>query len=102
MSTWRDRPNEIPDAHEIAETVTGDVVVVGLGYSGAAAVRAAAEAGADVIGIELMNGEKFTSFGRDVGHINSAFLRSRGIPDVDPLICIMNGCAGRATGRIPD
>ena len=45
MSTWRDRPNEIPD-HEIAETVTGDVVVVGLGYSGAAAVRAAAEAGA--------------------------------------------------------
>ena len=84
MSTWRDRPNEIPD-HEIAETVTGDVVVVGLGYSGAAAVRAAAEAGADVIGIELMNGEKFTSFGRDVGHINSAFLRSRGIPDVDPI-----------------
>lgn len=32
-----------------------------------------------------MNGEKFTSFGRDVGHINSAFLRSRGIPDVDPI-----------------
>ena len=84
MGTWRDRPQAIPD-RELTQTLTGDVVVVGLGYAGTAALRAAAESGADVIGIELINREKFTSFGRDVGHINSAFLRSRGIPDVDPI-----------------
>ncbi len=84
MSTWR---NELPpiDSGMIEETRETDLVVVGLGYSGTAAVRAAAEAGADVTGIEMMNGEKFTSFGRDIGHINSNFLRSRGIPEVDPI-----------------
>ena len=44
---WYERPEPIP-AEQIREEVTADVVVVGLGYAGAAALRAAAEAGARV------------------------------------------------------
>ena len=81
---WYERPEPIP-AEQIREEVTADVVVVGLGYAGAAALRAAAEAGARVVGLEQQELEKFRSFGRDIGHINSRFLASRGVPAVDPL-----------------
>ena len=81
---WYERPEPIP-AEQIREEVTADVVVVGLGYAGAAALRAAAEAGARVVGLEQQEQEKFRSFGRDIGHINSRFLASRGVPAVDPL-----------------
>mgnify|MGYP002546361113 CR=1 FL=1 len=46
---WYERPEPIP-AEQIRGEVTADVVVVGLGYAGAAALRAAAEAGARVVG----------------------------------------------------
>ena len=59
-------------------------MIVGLGYAGTAAARAAAEAGAFVIALETMEREKYSTFGRDIGHINSAFLRSRDIPEVEP------------------
>ena len=84
MSTWRNKPQDIPES-EIVKTLEADVVVVGLGYSGAAVVRAAAEGGAEVIGFDMMIEDRFMSFGRDVGHINSEFLRSRGVPEVDPI-----------------
>lgn len=84
MSTWRERPQNIPES-EITRTLEADVVVVGLGYSGTAVVRAAAENGAEVIGLDMMIEDRFMSFGRDVGHINSEFLRSRGVPEVDPI-----------------
>ena len=80
---WYERPEPIP-AEQIREAVTADVVVVGLGYAGAAALRAAAEAGGRVVGLEQQELEKFRSFGRDIGHINSRFLASRGVPAVEP------------------
>lgn len=82
--SWRDKPAEISE-DQISEERTADVVVVGLGYAGSAAVRAATEAGVSAIGIEAMPRERQVLFGRDVGHINSRFLRSRGVPAVDPI-----------------
>lgn len=82
--SWKTPPKAVGDS-EIAYVHNADVVVIGLGYSGSAALRAAQESGAHAIGIELMPSERYTAFGRDVGHINSSFLRSRGVPSVDPI-----------------
>jgi len=82
--TWRTPPPAIPGS-EIVKEYTADVVVVGLGHAGTPAVRAAAETGAPVIGIEKMERNKFKAWGQDLGHINSDFLASRGVPGVDPL-----------------
>ena len=49
--SWKDIPAPIPE-ERIASVHEADVVVVGLGYAGTAALRGAAEAGAKVIGIE--------------------------------------------------
>lgn len=84
MSNWSERPAPI-DESLTCGTVEADVVVVGLGYSGTAALRACAEGGVDVVGLESMSRENYRSFGRDFGHINSRFLESRGVPKVDPL-----------------
>jgi fumarate reductase flavoprotein subunit len=81
---WRTAPAPVPDS-AIAGEFTADVIVVGLGHAGTPAVRAAAEAGASVIGIEKMERSKYRVFGHDVGHINSRFLAGRGVPRVDPL-----------------
>ena len=51
MVDWLGEPPDISDA-DCAETLSADVVVVGLSDAGCSAVRAAAEAGASVIGIE--------------------------------------------------
>lgn len=58
---------------------------MGLGYAGTAAFRGAVEAGADTIAIEYMKEKRFSSYGRDIGHLNSKFLESRGVPHVDEL-----------------
>ncbi len=84
MSNWRVPPEKIPE-ESVAECLETEVAVIGLGYAGSAALRAAAEQGAKAIGIESMSEAHFTAYGRDIGHINSKFLRSRGIPPVDPL-----------------
>lgn len=60
-----------------------DVLVVGLGFAGSAAVRAARESGADVIGLEACPLDDFAPAGRDVCHVNSRFLRSRLVPEAD-------------------
>ena len=80
---WKTPPLPVED-RLIVEEHRADVVVVGLGYAGSAAMRAAQEAGVSVIGIESQPEERYTLFGRDVGHINSRFLRSRGVPRVEP------------------
>ena len=81
---WRKMPPPIPE-EQITQRYSTEVLVLGLGYAGTAAARAAVEAGADVIGVEIMDREKYVSYGRDVGHINSQFLKSRGVPEVDPI-----------------
>lgn len=84
MSSWRTPPAPIPE-DQIKVTHTADVVVVGLAHAGSAAVRAAAEAGAKVIGIEEKTEKTYNVWGADYGHINSKFLESRGVPKVDPI-----------------
>lgn len=84
MSTWRDIPEPIP-AGDIARSYDAEVVVIGLGYAGSAAFRAACEAGASTIGIELMEEDRYDTLGRDIGHINSKFLEGRGVPKVDTV-----------------
>jgi hypothetical protein len=83
-TNWRTPPAPIPGS-EITKEYTADVVVVGLGDAGAPAARAAAEAGASVLGIEKMTKDVWYAWGMDVGHINSDFLASRGVPKVDPI-----------------
>lgn len=83
-SEWACPPQAMDEA-QITRQLEADVVVVGLGHSGTAAFRAAAEAGVSVIGLESMPRERFRALGRDIGHINSAFLRSHGVEDVDEL-----------------
>ena len=95
--SWRTKPDPIGESR-ITASYEADIVVVGLGYAGGAALRAAAEGGASVIGIELMPEERYRSFGRDIGHINSQFLASRGVPGVDP-IDLFNEWMKRAGGR---
>ena len=97
MSTWRQQPALIPE-EQIRFRHEADVVVVGLAHAGSAAVRAAAEAGAKVIGIEEKKEKTYSVWGADVGHINSKFLESRGIPKVDP-IDYYNEIQRRAMGR---
>lgn len=98
MSNWRTPPEPIPE-DQIKFTHQADVVVVGLAHAGSAAVRAAAEAGAKVIGIEEKSEKVFSVWGKDVGHLNSKFLESRGVPKVDPIDYyneMMRRSAGRA------
>jgi len=83
-TSWRTPPAPIPDS-EIAREYKADVVVVGLGHAGTPALRAAAETGASVIGIEKMSREKFMAWGGQIGHINSNFLAGKGVPKVDPI-----------------
>lgn len=84
MSNWRTPPEPVPES-QIKFTHEADVVVVGLSHAGSAAVRAAAEAGARVIGIEERKEKTYSVWGADYGHINSKFLESRGVPKVDPI-----------------
>jgi hypothetical protein len=100
--SWRTPPEPIP-AEQIAQTVTADVVVIGLGYAGTTALRAAQEAGASTVGIEFMNEKYYKSYGRDIGHLNSKFLERRGVPKVDPVDFYnewMRRAGNRANGEL--
>ncbi|MGI5937068.1 MAG: FAD-binding protein [Oscillospiraceae bacterium] len=97
MSTWRTPPAPIPP--EQIETIErADVVIVGLGFAGTAALRAVAEKGGSVIGIEEMPEKSYNAWGRHIGHINSKFLESRGVPKVD-IIEYFNEWMRRAGNR---
>jgi succinate dehydrogenase/fumarate reductase flavoprotein subunit len=80
-SSWRTAPEEITS---FDGEYTADVVIVGGGQAGTPAARAAVEAGASVIVIESQ-AEDAMSFrgGGQIGHLNSEFLASKGIPTID-------------------
>lgn len=80
-TSWRTAPEEIT---EFSQEFTADVVIVGGGQAGTPAARAAVEAGATVIVVESQT-EDGMSFrgGGQIGHINSNFLASKGVPKVD-------------------
>lgn len=81
VEDWRTAPKAIT---EFAAEYTADVVIVGGGQAGTPAARAAVEAGASVIVLESQT-EEGMSFrgGGQVGHINSEFLKSKGVPEVN-------------------
>ena len=81
---WRQPPAPIAPAL-IQETLTADVVVIGCAHAGTAAARAAAESGASVIAVDQQKERMFHAVGNDLGHINSKFLKERGIPHVDEI-----------------
>lgn len=89
-ASWREAPAPITEA-DIAETVDCDVLVVGLGYSDCAAFRAAAESGAKVIAVEAQAESDFAILGMGhFRHINSEFLKERGVNPVDPIEFLNN------------
>lgn len=85
-ASWRVAPAPIPES-EIAETLDCDILVVGLGYSGIPATRAAAEANPDlhIIAIDKLFEEQHPYHGHDFGHINSKQLEKLGVAKVDPI-----------------
>lgn len=83
-AAWRIPPEPISEDC-IQRTYEDDVVIVGAGHSGVAAARACAEAGLSVRIIETMVEKNYWAYGIDFGHINSEFLRSKGVPPVDEI-----------------
>ncbi|MGN0708294.1 MAG: FAD-dependent oxidoreductase [Faecalibacterium sp.] len=80
-SGWRAAPEAVT---KFDGEFTADVVIVGGGQAGTPAARAAVEAGASVIVVESQ-AEDSMSFrgGGQIGHLNSKFLASKGIPTID-------------------
>lgn len=66
---------------QIIETIDTDVAVVGLGLAGVAALRASAEGGLKVVGIEKTEGVCGRS--TDFAYFNTDHAREMGIKDVD-------------------
>ncbi len=81
-SAWRTAPESVTD---IVQTYDCDVLVIGLGHAGSCALRAAAEAGAVAYGMDEHSEESWSYTGFQMGHINSSYLKSKGIPEVDPI-----------------
>jgi succinate dehydrogenase/fumarate reductase flavoprotein subunit len=100
-SDWLGEPTTIAET-DIAETLEADIVVVGVGHAGSALTRRAAELGAHVIAVEGQSEDAFSAFGSDIGHLNSAWQKAQGIPDVDPTD-FMEVCQLLSANRIqPD
>ena len=80
-TSWRTAPEAVTS---FAGEFSADVVIVGGGQAGTPAARAAVEAGASVIVIEAQ-AEDAMSFrgGGQIGHLNSEFLASKGVPKID-------------------
>lgn len=70
---------------DIAGEYEADVVVLGAGHSGTAAARAAWEAGASVIVVELSQEKNFSVFGAQYGSINSKYAQAHGVEPYDPV-----------------
>lgn len=81
-------PMEPVPEEKILTTYTADVVILGAGYSGTAAAKAAAEAGASVLVVEQQQEARFQVFGAQYGSVNSQFMKKRGAPSVDPVTII--------------
>ena len=78
-------PMEPVSEGQIVKTYSAEVVVLGAGYSGTAAAKAAAEAGASVLVVEMQQEKNFQVFGAQYGSVNSEFMKKRGAPSVDPV-----------------
>lgn len=95
-SDWHVAPD---DPADVAETHDCDVLVIGLGHAGSCALRAAAEAGAKVAAFEKAEeGARVIMGGGQIGHINSEFLKNRGVPEVD-VVEFMNDWQVRSNNR---
>jgi len=68
-----------PVPASVVETLECDVLVIGLGLSGIAAAREAAERGADVIGIEKQEGLGVVMMAGDFGVVDSRIQKDLGI-----------------------
>ena len=78
-------PMDPVSEEQIVKTYTADVVILGAGHAGTAAARAAAEAGAKVLVVEQQQEKRFEVYGAQYGSVNSAFMKKRGAPEVDPV-----------------
>ncbi len=88
-----------PETAAPSQIFSADLVVIGAGHAGLACARRAAELGASVLLIEAQPDQQYSAFGFDIGHINSAWQASKGIPEYDPVEFIRSyqlQCAGRA------
>lgn len=88
-----------PETPAPARTLSADLVVLGAGHAGLACARRAAELGASVVLVEAQTEAQYAPLGFDIGHINSAWQASHGIPHHDPTAFISGyqlQCAGRA------
>ena len=93
---WKTAPE---DPAEAVEAFDCDVLVIGLGHAGSCALRAAAEAGAKVAAFETSAADaRMIMGGGQVGHINSQFLKDRGVPEVD-IVEFMNDWQVRSNNR---
>ncbi len=81
---WREAPAAVDEASIVNEE-TYDFVVIGAGHAGTNCARVLAEAGCSVVLLEKQTEEDFYMLGCDIGHINSEFLASHGVPTVDPI-----------------
>lgn len=87
VPSWLGEEPVIDDADVEGED-SADVIVIGLSDSGSVAVRAAAEAGATVIGIE--KGSDVAFCGEDVAIINGSYNEAWGRTDIVPKETIIN------------
>ena len=82
-ASWRKKPEPISE-DQITRTLTADIVILGAGQAGVCAARAAAENGASVIVLEKASQRRHSyNGGGQIGHINSEYLKSLGVPQVD-------------------
>jgi hypothetical protein len=89
-SDWLSEPTLVP-ATEIDEIIEAHIVVVGAGHSGSALTRRAAELGAQVATVEAQTEDVFSAFGSDIGHLNSTWQKSQGLPQFD-IVDFMEVC----------
>ena len=71
------------EALRIQDRFEADIIVVGMDYAGIAAVRAARETGADVIGLDEHSCDDLPLAGRNFEHMNSRFMQEHGIGRID-------------------
>lgn len=88
-ASWRTAPEAIPDS-EITKTYDVDVAIIGMGYAGLSCYRELAEEGKNVLVLEAMPRESWWTVGHDIGHINSDYLLSHGVPKVDEVEFVNN------------